>query len=174
MIKMKIILFCLPAIIAGVIVGAILISTASDKINERKEYHGFSPILAFLFMIFAAFVGIMVQKLVTGIGVFSLLPITSGVVKMEQLSDQLNQEKNSKNKKESKDPGKVNSKQNIQESQKKTRENQEKKLRKLAVSGEADIFINGEPTSDDFDLDGIRLKNYEIKFKNGKVYLISY
>lgn len=31
--------------------GAILISTASDKINERKEYHGFSPILAFLFMI---------------------------------------------------------------------------------------------------------------------------
>lgn len=166
MIKMKIILFCLPAIIAGVIVGAILISTASDKINERKEYHGFSPILAFLFMIFAAFVAIMVQKLVTGIGVFSLLPITSGVVKMEQLSDQLNQEKNSKNKKESKDPGKVNSKQNIQESQKKTRENQEKKLRKLAVSGEADIFINGEPTSDDFDLDGIRLKDYEIKFKN--------
>lgn len=47
-------------------------------------------------------------------------------------------------------------------------------MRKLAVSGEADIFINGEPTSDDFDLDGIRLKDYEIKFKNGKVYLISY
>lgn len=55
MIKMKIILFCLPAIIAGVIVGAILISTASDKINERKEYHGFSPILAFLFMVFCSF-----------------------------------------------------------------------------------------------------------------------
>ena len=171
---MEIILFCLPVIIAGVIVGAVLFSAASNEIDERREDHSFSPILTFLSMIFAAFVAVVAQRLVTGIGVFSLLPISSGVVKMEQLSDQLNQEKNSKNKKESKDQGKTNSKQNIQESQKKTREKQEKKLQKLATSGNADIFIDGEPVSDDFDLDGIRLKDYEIKFKNGKVYLISY
>ena len=44
----------------------------------------------------------------------------------------------------------------------------------MAASENSDIFIEGEPVSDDFDLDGIRLKDYEIKFKNGKVYLISY
>lgn len=60
------------------------------------------------------------------------------------------------------------------ESQKETCKIQERKLRKLVDSGKTDIFINGEPTNDDFDLDGIRLKDYEIKFKNGKVYLISY
>ncbi len=44
----------------------------------------------------------------------------------------------------------------------------------MAASGNANIFIDGELVSDDFDLDGIRLKDYKIKFKNGKVYLISY
>lgn len=58
--------------------------------------------------------------------------------------------------------------------EKEKRKTQEKKLRQLAASGNSDIFIDGEPVSDDFDLDGIRLKDYEIKFKNGKVYLISY
>ena len=61
-----------------------------------------------------------------------------------------------------------------QQSEKETRKTQERKLRKLVASGKADIFIDGEPTSDDFDLDGIRLKDCKIKFKNRKVYLISY
>lgn len=55
-----------------------------------------------------------------------------------------------------------------------TRKNQEKKLKELIDSGKADIFINGEPAAEDFDLNGIRLKDYEIKFKSGKVYLIHY
>ena len=35
------------------------------------------------------------------------------------------------------------------------------------------IFIDGKSADDDFDLDGIRLKDYDIKFNDGKVYLIS-
>lgn len=56
---------------------------------------------------------------------------------------------------------------------KQTRKEQEEKLHKLAASGKAKIVIDGEPTSDEFDIDGIKLKDYDIKFKNGKVYLIS-
>lgn len=56
---------------------------------------------------------------------------------------------------------------------KQTRKEQEEKLHKLAASGKAKIVIDGEPTSDEFDIDGINLKDYDVKFKNGKVYLIS-
>lgn len=56
---------------------------------------------------------------------------------------------------------------------KQTRKEQEEKLHKLVTSGKAKIVIDGEPTSDKFDIDGIKLKDYDIKFKNGKVYLIS-
>lgn len=56
---------------------------------------------------------------------------------------------------------------------KQTRKEQEEKLHKLAASGKAKIVIDGEPTSGEFDIDGIKLKDYDIKFKNGKVYLIS-
>lgn len=56
---------------------------------------------------------------------------------------------------------------------KQTRKEQEEKLHKLVTSGKAKIVIDGESTSDEFDIDGIRLKDYDIKFKNGKVYLIS-
>ena len=56
---------------------------------------------------------------------------------------------------------------------KQTRKEQEEKLHKLAASGKVKIVIDGEPTSDEFDIDGIKLKDYDIKFKNGKVYLIS-
>lgn len=56
---------------------------------------------------------------------------------------------------------------------KQTRKEQEEKLHKLVTSGKAKIVIDGEPTSDEFDIDGIKLKDYDIKFKNGKVYLIS-
>lgn len=82
-------------------------------------------------------------------------------------SEQLIQETQDEDQKE-------NHEKDNKKAQKETREIQEKKLRKLAASGNSDIFIDGEPVSDDFDLDGIRLKDYEIKFKNGKVYLISY
>lgn len=47
-------------------------------------------------------------------------------------------------------------------------------MKELADSGKATIFIDGKPTGDNFDPDGIRLDKYEIKFKNDKVYLISY
>ena len=53
------------------------------------------------------------------------------------------------------------------------RASQEEKLQQLVDSGNADIVIDGRSADDNFDLDSIRLKNYEIKFKNGKVYLIS-
>ena len=56
---------------------------------------------------------------------------------------------------------------------KQTRKEQEEKLHKLVASGKVKIVIDGEPTSDEFDIDGIKLKDYDIKFKNGKVYLIS-
>lgn len=82
-------------------------------------------------------------------------------------SEQLIQETQDEDQKE-------NHEKDNKKAQKETREIQGKKLRKLAASGNSDIFIDGEPVSDDFDLDGIRLKDYEIKFKNGKVYLISY
>lgn len=36
------------------------------------------------------------------------------------------------------------------------------------------VCIDGEPTGDNFDPNGIRLDKYDIKFENGKVYLISY
>ena len=55
-----------------------------------------------------------------------------------------------------------------------TRASQEEKLQQLVASVKADIVIDGKPAGDGFDLDGIRLKDYEIKFKNGKVYMISY
>ena len=58
-------------------------------------------------------------------------------------------------------------------SKKQTRKEQEEKLHKLVTSSKAKIVIDGEPTSDEFDIDGIKLKDYDIKFKNGKVYLIS-
>lgn len=54
------------------------------------------------------------------------------------------------------------------------RASQEEKLQQLVDSGKADIVIGGKPAGDDFDLDGIRLKDYEIKFKNVKVYLINH
>ena len=52
--------------------------------------------------------------------------------------------------------------------QKQTREQQERKLHKLVISAKAKIVIDGEPTSDEFDIDGIKLKDYDIKFKNEK------
>lgn len=62
----------------------------------------------------------------------------------------------------------------LEKEDKETRKSQERRLKELAASGKVTIFIDGEPTSDNFDPNGIRLDKYEIKFKNDKVYLISY
>lgn len=62
----------------------------------------------------------------------------------------------------------------LEKEDKETRKSQERRLKELAASGEDTIFIDGEPTSDNFDPNGIRLDKYDIKFENGKVYLISY
>ena len=57
--------------------------------------------------------------------------------------------------------------------EKQTREQQEQKLHKLVAANKVKIFIDGKSAGDEFDLDGIRLKDYDIKFKGGRVYLIS-
>lgn len=38
-------------------------------------------------------------------------------------------------------------------------------------SGEKDVYINGVPVPDDFDLNGISLRNYHIEIKKDKIYL---
>ncbi|MDY5181182.1 hypothetical protein [Butyribacter sp.] len=40
-------------------------------------------------------------------------------------------------------------------------------------SKDMDIYIDGEPVSDEFDIKGIDLDKYNIKIKNDTVYLIS-
>lgn len=57
--------------------------------------------------------------------------------------------------------------------EKQTRKQQVQKLHKLVAANKVKIFIDGKSADDDFDLDGIRLKDYDIKFNDGKVYLIS-
>lgn len=37
--------------------------------------------------------------------------------------------------------------------------------------GEKDVYINGVPVPDDFDLDGISLRDYHIEIKKDKIYL---
>lgn len=95
--------------------------------------------------------------------VFGQCAAGSAVVKLHKLGEQLDTEQQSQAVETEKQ---FNHK-------KQTRKEQEEKLHKLAASGKAKIVIDGEPTSDEFDIDGINLKDYDIKFKNGKVYLIS-
>lgn len=87
----------------------------------------------------------------------------SAVAKLHKLGEQLDTEQQSQ----------VVETEKQSTSKKQTRKEQEEKLHKLVTSGKAKIVIDGEPTSDEFDIDGIKLKDYDIKFKNGKVYLIS-
>lgn len=54
--------------------------------------------------------------------------------------------------------------------EKQTREQQKRKLHKLVAANKVKIFIDGK-SADDFDLDGIRLKDYDIKFNDGKSLL---
>lgn len=57
--------------------------------------------------------------------------------------------------------------------EKQIREQQEQKLHKLVAANKVTIFIDGKSAGEDFDLNGINLKDYDIKFKGGRVYLIS-
>ena len=140
--------------------------------------------MKFLFFCMCAYVlgwfakSVMDDDVNTGIAIMIIavcLYIYSGYgfIKSEVFSEQPAQETESQETQKD-DLKEENHTKEYSESQKETRKIQERKLRKLVDSGKTDIFINGEPASDDFDLDGIRLKDYEIKFKNGKVYLISY
>lgn len=95
--------------------------------------------------------------------VFGQHAASSGAARLHKLEEQLDTEQQSQAVETEKQSN----------HKKQTRKEQEEKLHKLAASGKAKIVIDGEPTSDEFDIDGIRLKDYDIKFKNGKVYLIS-
>lgn len=47
------------------------------------------------------------------------------------------------------------------------------KVVESAQNKDMDIYIDGEPVSDEFDIKGIDLDKYNIKIKNDTVYLIS-
>lgn len=42
-----------------------------------------------------------------------------------------------------------------------------------AQNEDIDIYIDGEPVSDEFDINGIDLHDYTIKIENNTLYLIS-
>lgn len=43
--------------------------------------------------------------------------------------------------------------------------------KKLIESGEAEIYMEGEPVSDKFEIDGIDINRYHVKVKGKKVYI---
>lgn len=94
---------------------------------------------------------------------FGLSAAGSGAAKLHKLVEQLDTEQQSQ----------VVETEKQSNHKKQTRKEQEEKLHKLVASSKAKIVIDSEPTSDEFDIHGIKLKDYDIKFKNGKVYLIS-
>lgn len=48
-----------------------------------------------------------------------------------------------------------------------------KKAVESAQDEDIDIYIDGEPVSDNFDINGIDLHDYTIKIENNTLYLIS-
>lgn len=112
--------------------------------------HGRSTFIAFLVFIAVMMIGVNVNPQ-------GKILLTSTSKELDTMTDQFTEETESLEKEDTE-----------------TRKSQERRLKELAASGEVTIFIDGEPTSDNFDPDGIRLDKYEIKFKNDKVYLISY
>ena len=56
-------------------------------------------------------------------------------------------------------------------------ERQQQKMYRKAVESaqdeDIDIYIDGEPVSDNFDINGIDLHDYTIKIENNTLYLIS-
>ena len=95
--------------------------------------------------------------------VFGLCAAGSGAAKLHKLVEQLDTEQQSQ----------VVETEKQSNHKKQTRKEQEEKLHKLVTANEAKIFIDGKPAGEDFDLNGINLKDYDIKFKGGRVYLIS-
>lgn len=112
--------------------------------------HGKGAFIAYLVCIAAMMIGVNVNPQ-------GKLFLSSTSKELDTMADQLTEETES-----------------LEKEDKETRKSQERRLKELAASGKVTIFIDGEPTSDNFDPDGIRLDKYEIKFKNDKVYLISY
>lgn len=134
------------------IIIAILVTFAINVVPDKVLSPATKYIVAFLTILFFVFVFIG-GKCAAG----------SAVARLHKLGEQLDTEQHSQ--------AVETEKQSNHKTQ--TRKEQEEKLHKLAASGKAKIVIDGEPTSDEFDIDGIRLKDYDVKFKNGKVYLIS-
>lgn len=131
---------------------AIFVTFAINAVPDKVLSPAAKYIVTFLTILFFIFIFIC-GKCAAGHGV-AILHKLEEQLDTEQQSQAVETEKQSNHKKQ-------------------TRKEQEEKLHKLAASGKAKIVIDGEPTSDEFDIDGIRLKDYDIKFKNGKVYLIS-
>lgn len=46
-----------------------------------------------------------------------------------------------------------------------------KTAKKLIDSGEAEIYMEGEPVSDKFEIEGIDINRYRVKVKGKKVYI---
>lgn len=134
------------------IIIAILVAFAINAVPDKVLSPAAKSIVTWLTILFFAFVFIG-GKCAAGHGV-AILHKLGEQLDTEQQSQAVETEKQSNHKKQ-------------------TRKEQEEKLHKLVASGKAKIVIDGEPTSDEFDIDGIKLKDYDIKFKNGKVYLIS-
>lgn len=134
------------------IIIAILVTFAINAVPDKVLSPAAKYIVTFLTILFFVFVFIG-GKCAAGHGV-AILHKLGEQLDTEQQSQAVETEKQSNHKKQ-------------------TRKEQEEKLHKLVASGKAKIVIDGEPTSDEFDIDGIKLKDYDIKFKNGKVYLIS-
>ena len=65
----------------------------------------------------------------------------------------------------------------LQESSKRMEEDarklaeERKTAKKLIDSGEAEIYMEGEPVSDEFEIEGIDINRYRVKVKGKKVYI---
>lgn len=133
---------------------AIFVTFAINAVPDKVLSPAAKYIVTFLTILFFIFIFIFIcGKCAAGHGV-AILHKLEEQLDMEQQNQVVEIEKQANPKKQ-------------------TRKEQEEKLHKLVTSGKAKIVIDGEPTSDEFDIDGIKLKDYDIKFKNGKVYLIS-
>lgn len=137
------------------IIIAIAISFVIDKVFDDVLSPAAKFIVTWLTLLFFGFIYVSGQHAASS--------AVAEVAKLYKLGEQLDTEQQSQAVETEKQSN----------HKKQTRKEQEEKLHKLVTSGKAKIVIDGESTSDEFDIDGIRLKDYDIKFKNGKVYLIS-
>lgn len=131
------------------IVGLICLALCLLVLTFAPE-HQSGAFIAFLMCIAVLMIGVNVKPQ-------GKILLSSTSKELDTMADQLTEETES-----------------LEKEDKETRKSQERRLKELADSGKATIFIDGKPTGDNFDPGGIRLDKYEIKFKNDKVYLISY